>query len=182
MIVTTNKHCIRGLLQLLSDLFQPMGVVQLRADAVPWHNQQDLHGLHHRADDHRRPSGRSNISLTVPNAQITYSSTCTNSTTTFSNNTWVTTCPLGSTLTGDQFGSALAYKMPFASGGGGNLTWSCNFSVPSSVPVNWKWGACVYTNLSNTYTNLGVKPVDDSTRCGYRIAMSPAHLRTTSNV
>jgi hypothetical protein len=124
--------------------------------------------------------GGSNISLTVPDAQITYSSTCTNSTTTFSNNTWVTTCPLGSILTGDQFGSGLAYKMPFASGGGGNLTWSCNFSVPSSVPVNWKWGACVYTNLSNTYTNLGVKPVDDSTKCGYKnsdVACTPENYK-----
>jgi len=66
--------------------------------------------------------GGTNVSLTVSNAQITYSSTCTNATTTFSNNTWVTTCPLGSTLTGDQFGSGLAYQMPFASSGGGNLT------------------------------------------------------------
>jgi hypothetical protein len=124
--------------------------------------------------------GTSNVSLTVPDAQINYSSTCTNATTTFSNNTWVTTCPLGSTLTGDQFGSGLAYKMPFASAGGGTLNWSCNFSVPSSVPVNWKWGACVYTNLSNTYTNLGVKPVDDSTKCSYKnsdVACTPENYK-----
>ena len=112
--------------------------------------------------------GGSNVSLTVPDAQITYSTTCTNSTTTFSNNTWVTTCPLGSTLTGDQFGSGLAYKMPFASSGGGNLTWSGNFVTTAGVPVIWKWGACVYTNFSTTYTNLGVKPVDDSTKCSYK--------------
>jgi hypothetical protein len=124
--------------------------------------------------------GASNVSLTVPDAQITYSSTCTNSTTTFSNNTWVTTCPLGSTLVGDQFGSGLAYKVPFASAGGGNLNWSGNFAVTPTVPVNWKWSACVYTNLSNTYTNLGVKPVDDSTKCNYKnsdVACTPENYK-----
>jgi hypothetical protein len=48
------------------------------------------------------------------------------------------------------------------------------------VPVNWKWGACVYTNLSNTYTNLGVKPVDDSTKCGYKnsdVACTPENYK-----
>jgi hypothetical protein len=112
--------------------------------------------------------GGTNVSLTVPDATITYSSTTTNCTTTFSNNTWVTTCPLGSTLNGDQFGSGLAYKMPFASSGGGTLAWSGNFATTAGVPVMWKWGACVYTNLSTTYTNLGVKPVDDSTKCSYK--------------
>ncbi len=112
--------------------------------------------------------GGSNVSLTVPNAQITYSSTCTNATTTFTNGIWVTTCPLASTLSGGQCGAALAYQLPFSSSGLGNLSWCASFSVPPGVPVNWQWAASVYTNFSANYTALGCKPVDDAKACGYK--------------
>ena len=112
--------------------------------------------------------GGSNVSLTVPDAQITYSSTATNATTTFTNGVWVTTCPLASTLAGDQLGSALAYQLPFDSAGFGNLTWDGSFAVTPGVSVDWKWAASVYTNFSASYATLGVKAVDDSKACGYK--------------
>jgi len=108
------------------------------------------------------------VSLAVPDAQITYSSTTTNATTTFTGGKWVTTCPLPSTLVGDQHGSALAYQLPYDSSGFGNLTWNANFGVTPGVSVNWQWAASVYTNFSGTYTALGVKPVDDNKACGYK--------------
>jgi hypothetical protein len=112
--------------------------------------------------------GGSNVSLTVPDAQITYSSTTTNATTTFTNGVWVTTCPLASTLAGAQHGSALAYQLPFNSSGLGSLTWSANFAVTPGVSVGWNWAASVYTNFSANYTALGIKSVDDSKACGYK--------------
>lgn len=112
--------------------------------------------------------GGSNVSLTVPNAQITYSSTTTNAITTFTNGVWVTTCPLASTLAGDQFGSGLPYQLPFNSSGNGTLTWCATFGVTPGVSVNWHWAASVYTNFSATCTALGVKPVDDNKACSYK--------------
>ena len=112
--------------------------------------------------------GGTNVSLIVPNAQITYSSTTTNTSTTFTGGVWVTTCPLASTLSGDQIGSCLAYQLPFNSSGNGTLSWCASFGVTPGVPVNWHWAASVYTNFSATYTALGVKPVDGTNACSYK--------------
>lgn len=110
--------------------------------------------------------GASNVTQSVPDAQITVSSAFTNATTTFTGGKWVTTAPLG--LGGNTFLSGLAYHLPFSSAGSGNLNWCGSFIVTPGVTVNWQWAAAVYTNLTATYSSLGVKPVDSSSASIYK--------------
>jgi hypothetical protein len=112
--------------------------------------------------------GGSNVSLTVPDAQITYSSAYSSANSSFVDGKWMTTCPLASKLAAHQFMSGLAYQLPFNSPGGGRLTWCGTFDVPPTVALNWKWAAAVYTNFSSEYDSLGIKPVDDHKASVYK--------------
>ena len=99
--------------------------------------------------------------LAVPDATVTYCPSCTPATTTFSG-TWMTSVP-SNLAGGNSFLSGLAFQVPTNFPGGIHpITWSGTLS--SSLPgvtISWKWGAAVYTNFTNNYTALGVKPVDD---------------------
>jgi phospholipase C len=106
------------------------------------------------------------LSLAAPNAQITYSPTATNATTTFTKGQWVTTVPLS--FKGNVFLDGLAYQVPKGvSLAGAKVSWTGWFSgTNSSFKVDWQWAAAAYSsfgklNTSNTtalYNGLGVKP------------------------
>jgi hypothetical protein len=49
------------------------------------------------------------------------------------------------------------------------VTWSGTFvSDTAGVQVKWKWAAAAYSNFSNNYNLLGVKPVDDNHASQYQ--------------
>jgi hypothetical protein len=128
--------------------------------------------------------------LNVPDADIVFSPTATQATTTFdsADNRWETTIP--ASATGNAFLSGLA--MPVTSSlpgllplGGGllggllgpltsalpgsiNPTWSGTFqSDTPGLTVTWKWSAAVYDQFDSDYNDLGVKPVDGSQLSAY---------------
>src|SRR4029077_7303091 len=106
--------------------------------------------------------------LPVPNATVTFCPSCSPATTTFSG-TWMTSVP-SSLASHNSFLSGLAFQVPTNFPGGIKpVTWSGTFS--SSLPgvtISWKWGAAVYTNFTNNYNALGVKPVDDPNASTYK--------------
>jgi uncharacterized protein affecting Mg2+/Co2+ transport len=110
--------------------------------------------------------GTSNVTISVPDSQITISSAYTNATTTFTAGKWVTTAPLG--LGGNTFLSGGAYQLPFSSPGAGNLSWCGKFSATPGISVSWQWAAAVYTSFTGSYGSLGVKPVDDNSASSYK--------------
>jgi hypothetical protein len=110
--------------------------------------------------------GTSNVTISLPDSQITISSAYTNATTTFTGGKWVTTTPPG--LGGNTFLSGGAYQLPFSSPGAGNLNWCGNFSVTPGVSVSWQWAAAVYTSFTANYSSVGVKPVDDNKASSYK--------------
>lgn len=105
-------------------------------------------------------AGGQNYTLPVPNAQVVFSPTATCTSTSFDSqtNTWVTTVP----VSGDDevFLSGLSYPVP--SGFGkvtGDVTWSGTFSTPNpGIGSQWKWGAAVYSQFTQDYNKLMVKP------------------------
>ena len=108
-------------------------------------------------------------SLSVPDATVTYCPSCTPATTTFSGS-WMTSVP-SSGLSGNQFLSGLAFKVPSGGFPGGikSVTWSGTFSSSlSGVKIQWQWGAAVYTSFDGSMVNLGVKPVDDNKNSVYK--------------
>jgi len=102
--------------------------------------------------------------VSVPNAQVTFSPNAACSSTTFDtgSNTWMTTVPLAGS--DEIFLSGVAFPVPagFAEVGGrvsGPVTWQGSFSSSTSgLSVAWKWSAAVYSNFSLDYNVLGVKP------------------------
>lgn len=110
--------------------------------------------------------------LSVPNAQITFSPSATCATTSFDSitNTWMTTVP----VSGDDeiFLSGVAFLVPasFANVGGrvtSNVVWSGTFSSSTSgVSMHWKWGAAIYTRFTTDYNALSVKPTH-SNSCSF---------------
>src|SRR5882757_9086502 len=116
--------------------------------------------------------------LTVPDSQITLSSSITLATTFFAKLSpeigspigWRTALP-ASGLAGNDFLAGLRFAVPASGLPGGikNVIWQGTFSSDTpGLTVNWQWGAAAYTNFSTKYNDLGVKPVDDNKASKYQ--------------
>jgi len=107
--------------------------------------------------------------LSVPDADVTFSPTAVTAMTTFNTvaNRWETTTPFS--LPGNEFLSALAYQVPVDFPGGTNpVVWSGQFSSSGGAfCINWKWAAAVYATFSSDNNALGVKPVDSNSASVY---------------
>ncbi len=100
------------------------------------------------------------LTLTVPDAVITFSSTATCAITTFTNGTWTTTIPLSYATHADEiFSAGLAYFLPspFPTSVN-NVTWNVTFSSPQAplLQFQFQYGAANYltslTKNGKTYT------------------------------
>ena len=121
--------------------------------------------------------GCGTITLQVPNACITFSSSCTTPTTSFdaSQNCWVTTLPAG-IKPGNVFLSGLPYQIPSGTNlSGATITWNIADSANNcgASSVSWQSGCSGYTSFSqNNYNGLsnfnqiGVQVCDNSSACG----------------
>jgi hypothetical protein len=112
------------------------------------------------------------FTVPLPNSLITLSSSVTVATTTFdtANNRWITLAPLTG-LAGNIFLNAGAYQVPAGGLPGGiqNVKWNCSFTTDTQgASLQWQWGAACYTNLTNNYNQLCVKPCDDTTHSHYQ--------------
>ena len=130
--------------------------------------------------------------LTVPDSEITFSTSTTLATTNFEVLSSEIGSPLGwdtdlpfSGLAGNDFLAAVTFKVPaggFAGGSIKNVVWQATFSSGrSGLTVNWQWGAAAYTTFSTNYNSLGVKPVDDNKASQYKDsdhAGTPENFRT----
>lgn len=118
--------------------------------------------------------------LHVPDSTVTFSSTATSASTTFSGGMWQTVTP--KTLSGNTFLSGFTYLNP-SSRVGDSLTnpvlWNGTFtsSVPG-VSLNWQWAAAVYKTFNTDYTQLGVKATDDNSHNAY---LNSDHAGTPEN-
>ncbi len=94
----------------------------------------------------------------VPNAVVILSPTAKEATTTFTAGAWVTTVPVS--FTDDVFLSGLAYRVPAAGLPGGikPVTWKGVFSATPGITIQWQWAAAVYTQFTNEYNALEIKP------------------------
>ena len=117
------------------------------------------------------------ISVPVPDAEVTFSPTETTASTTFTG-TWVTTAPFG--LPGNTFFTGAAFPVTTALPGGiKNVTWSGRIiSDAPGVAVQWRWAAAVYSSFGDL-DSLGVKPVDDNKASLYK---NSDHAGTPENV
>ena len=116
--------------------------------------------------------------LTVPDSEITFSTSTTLATANFEVLSTEIGSPLGwdtdlpfSGLAGNDFFAGLTFRVPASGLPGGikNVTWQATFSsARSGLTVNWQWGAAVFTNFSTNYNSLGVKPVDDNKASQYK--------------
>jgi len=126
--------------------------------------------------------------LTVPDSEITFSTSTTLATTSFEVLSKEIGSPLGwdtdlpfSGLAGNDFLAAVTFKVPASGLPGGikNVIWQATFSSNTSgLTVNWQWGAAVYTNFGTDYNSLGVKPVDDNKASQYK---NSDHAGTSEN-
>jgi len=64
---------------------------------------------------------------------------------------------------GNDFLDDMVWRVPHALPGNiQNVTWSAKFYSRSDVQqMHWQWGGAVYTRLTNNYSRLAVKPLDD---------------------
>jgi hypothetical protein len=121
------------------------------------------------------------ITLSVPDATVTFDPNVNFATTTFGpGGVSMTTVPSNPTLKGNTFFSGLDYQVPMNLPGGiHNVTWSGTISTDTpSVKVQWKWAAAVYTMFDADYNLLGVKPVDDKVQNPY---LNADHAGTPEN-
>jgi hypothetical protein len=116
--------------------------------------------------------------LTVPDSEITFSTSTRLATTNFealskeigSPLGWDTDLPFAG-LAGNDFLAAVTFQVPAGGLPGGikNVIWQATFSSDTSgLSVNWQWGAAAYTNFGTDYNSLGVKPVDDNKASQYK--------------
>lgn len=116
--------------------------------------------------------------LTVPDSEITFSTSTTLATTHFETLSaeigsplgWDTDLPFGG-LAGNDFLAGLTFRVPATGLPGGikNVIWQATFSSNTSgLTVNWQWAAAAYTNFNTGYNALGVKPVDDNKASQYQ--------------
>jgi hypothetical protein len=104
--------------------------------------------------------------VSVPNASITFSTSATKATTTFTGGGWVTTVP--ASFGDNVFLSGLAYHVPTTLPGGINpVTWQGDFTLSPGLSLQWQWGAAVYTQFTNSYNELGVKPAHSTSIDSY---------------
>jgi hypothetical protein len=79
------------------------------------------------------------------------------------NGAWWLMAPYGTK--GNVFMDAVAYQVPTSlSGGIKPVIWRATFESAKGFAythVKWRWGAAVYTNFTDAYNSLGVKPLDD---------------------
>jgi len=119
-----------------------------------------------------------NYSLTVPDSEITFSTSTSVATTDFEVLSkeignplgWDTDFPFGG-LAGNDFLAAVTFPVPAGGLPSGikNVIWQATFSSDTSgLTLNWQWGAAVYTNFGADYNSLGVKPVDDNKASQYK--------------
>jgi hypothetical protein len=119
-----------------------------------------------------------NWTVAVPNASVTYHPGTGTAKTVFTSvGEWKTDIYIGSGLSGNQFLSGVAFKLPSnLPGGVQNVVWSGSLFANRPVSVNWKWGAAVYSALPVLnpsqpayvdYNSMRVKPVDDSKTSDY---------------
>ena len=120
-------------------------------------------------------AGGTPYTLSVPNAVILFDPNATTATTTWdaTNNRWFTTVPSVNPndqrkvfdVDGNTFLTGLAFPVP-TGGLPGDIepvTWSAELTTDTpGVSVRWRWGSAVYTSFNTDYSQLGVKPVDDS--------------------
>ncbi len=113
-------------------------------------------------------AGGTQYTVPVPNGQVTFSTSATCATTTYdaTTNTWLTTVPVG----GDDeiLMQDVAWLVPNNFGQvTGQVTWNTTMSTDASgVSVQWKWGAAVYSQFTNDYNQLAVKPTHNNS-CAY---------------
>ncbi|MGA9019786.1 MAG: hypothetical protein WB438_12750 [Candidatus Cybelea sp.] len=64
--------------------------------------------------------------------------------------------------TGSDFLNSIAYQTTsHLPGSITNVTWSAKFYGRDDRPIKWRWGAAVYTKLSNQYAALKTEPLTD---------------------
>ena len=117
------------------------------------------------------------ITLQVPNACITFSSSCKTPTTTFdaSQNCWITTLPANCNP-GNVFLSGLPYQIPSGCNlSGATISWNIAGSANNcgSSSINWQAGCSGYSSFNNNscngltnYNQIGVQVCDNSSCCG----------------
>lgn len=112
--------------------------------------------------------GGSVITLQVPDAKVSYGPAMTTGTTTFQNR-WITNVP--ESFTDNVFLAGLAYHVPSGGLPGGiqSVNWTATFSVNSHVAFSfqWQWGAAVYSNFTDHYDLLKVKPLHSTSLDSY---------------
>jgi hypothetical protein len=73
---------------------------------------------------------------------------------------WRMLAPYGAT--GSEFLNSIAYQLPnHLPGSITNVTWSAKFYGKYDRPIKWRWGAAVYSKLSNHYGALKTEPLTD---------------------
>ena len=108
--------------------------------------------------------------VSVPDAQMTFSSDTTQATTYFDGTSWITNLQ-SSGLSGKDFVTAVAVQVPDGGWPGGiqDVSWNGSFtSTTGGINVKWQWAAAVYTQFGTDYSSLGVKPVDDNQGSQYQ--------------
>ena len=113
--------------------------------------------------------GTTAYSLTLPNAQITFSPSVSTAVTTFNatTNTWVTQVPLSTSK--DVFLTGLSYPVPAVGLPGGitPITLQGDFQTSTTgVGIDWQWGASVYTQFASDYNSCGVQNIESTDHCG----------------
>lgn len=92
------------------------------------------------------------------------------------NDVWWLMVPYGTS--GNVFMNDVAWPVPSGGLPGGikDVTWTATFSISNygvgsnAQPIQWRWGAAVYTQLDNfppDYNQLGVKDLDDPNYAPY---------------
>ena len=107
-------------------------------------------------------------SVSVPNFSVTFSTTATTTSISYSSSSgWSETVP-ASTSGGALIG-AVAYPVTTTLPGNiHDVAWLALFSSPQSGPIHvqWQWSAAVYTSFSTNYSVLGVTAITGSDTVG----------------
>ncbi len=98
------------------------------------------------------------FTLNIPNAKLSFSTTATAASYTFTANTWNITVPLSSANEDEIFLSGLAWQVSAGGmkGGLNPVTWTGKFFSDANVSLSWQWSAAVYNNFSTDYNGTNV--------------------------